>query len=112
MKEAFHRMVPEVARIACLVGICLGCAGRTSSPDAWDPFGYVPYPSDLLPAMDCEDRYACPCHRFRNMVPIDDRECPPGFVCQCGCPNSHTCFCRPDTEPTHICCGDHWCADP
>jgi len=101
-----RRTAAHGIRVALTAVVCAAACGD-GSREGWDPFNHVPYPSDLLPEKDCRGSIACPCEIYRpDGTYIGDRQCPPGWICQCCRENSALCYCRLDSEPPFIyCCG-------
>jgi len=73
-------------------------------PEApWDPYTFVPHPPRV--PVDCIER-TCQCGRGDFGLP-QDRDCPPGFSCQCCYEDADSCRCVPGANAPHFifCCG-------
>lgn len=69
----------------------------------WDPYTYVPYPTDALPVKECPYPGVCPCQ--------NDRDCPPGHICSCCIEDPHVCVCvrEGSIAPWVYCCDPGAC---
>jgi hypothetical protein len=78
--------------------------GRPPARDSWDPYTHVPHPPGG--PWNCLD-HRCDCG---HPLQPDDRDCPPGFTCQC-CLEGVSCECvQGEDKPSFIqCCA---AADP